>query len=49
LPKRWPTATALPDGRLVELDCGHYDVYVDDWFERTVAAEIDFLATVPLR
>jgi alpha-beta hydrolase superfamily lysophospholipase len=37
-------------GRLVELPCGHFDVYVGDWFEQVIAAELAFLAsTVPLR
>lgn len=36
-------AAAAPDAELVELPCGHFDLYVGDSFERSVAAQVDFL------
>jgi pimeloyl-ACP methyl ester carboxylesterase len=36
-------AQAAPDAELVELSCGHFDLYVGDIFERSVAAQVDFL------
>jgi pimeloyl-ACP methyl ester carboxylesterase len=37
-------ARALPRGELVTLDCGHFDPYLGETFERTVAIETEFLA-----
>jgi uncharacterized protein len=36
-------AKAAPDVELVELNCGHFDLYVGTNFERSVAAQVDFL------
>lgn len=30
-------------GDIVELDAGHFDIYVDGWFEKNVAIQIDWL------
>jgi fermentation-respiration switch protein FrsA (DUF1100 family) len=35
-------ARRAPRGELVEYDCGHFDVYVGEWFERAVADELAF-------
>lgn len=37
------TAAAIAGARLVELDCSHFDPYTGPWFERSVAAQLDFL------
>ncbi|MEO2137561.1 MAG: alpha/beta hydrolase, partial [bacterium] len=37
-------ARALPRGELVTLDCGHFDPYLGETFERTVSIETEFLA-----
>lgn len=43
-------AARLPRGEVVERDTGHFDIYVGEEFERTVADELDFLARhVPTR
>lgn len=36
-------AKQLQQGTLIELDAGHFDIYVDDWFEKTVSIQIDWL------
>jgi pimeloyl-ACP methyl ester carboxylesterase len=36
-------AESAPRGELVEHDCGHFDVYLGEWFERVVADEAAFL------
>jgi pimeloyl-ACP methyl ester carboxylesterase len=36
-------AHAAPDAELVELPCGHFDLYVGEIFERSVAAQVEFL------
>ncbi len=36
-------ADAAPRGEIVRLPVGHFDVYGGEWFERAVAAEIEFL------
>lgn len=36
-------AAAAPDSELVELPCGHFDLYVGEIFERSVAAQVEFL------
>ncbi|WP_183096309.1 alpha/beta hydrolase [Nocardioides stalactiti] len=37
-------AARAPYGEVVLYDAGHFDIYVGDWFERNVAAQLDFLA-----
>ena len=36
-------AAKLLQGTVKELDCGHFDIYVGEWFERTVALELEWL------
>ena len=36
-------AQRAPRGELIEYDCGHFEIYDGDWFERMVADEIAFL------
>ena len=36
-------AARVPDSYVVELDCGHFASYAGPWFERSIAAQIDFL------
>lgn len=36
-------AKQLPQGTLVELDTGHFDIYVGDWFEKVVGIQVDWL------
>jgi pimeloyl-ACP methyl ester carboxylesterase len=36
-------ARRAPKGEVVSFSCGHFDVYVGEWFERAVAAEVEFL------
>lgn len=31
---------------LLSLECGHFDIYVGAWFEKSVAAQVDFLRRV---
>jgi pimeloyl-ACP methyl ester carboxylesterase len=38
------TARRIRDGRLVELDCRHFDAYQGAWFERAVSEQLGFLA-----
>jgi hypothetical protein len=37
-------AETVPDAELVELPCGHFDLYVDDMFERSAGAQVEFLS-----
>lgn len=37
-------AKKLQQGTVVEFDTGHFDIYVGDWFEKTVAVQVDWLA-----
>jgi len=37
-------ANAAPDAELLELPCGHFDLYVGEMFERAVAAQVEFLS-----
>lgn len=42
-------AAQLPRGQVEQLDCGHFDIYLGEWFERVVALELAFLqAQVPV-
>ncbi|MDF1763441.1 MAG: alpha/beta hydrolase [Oleibacter sp.] len=36
-------AAQLPAGEVVQLDCGHFDIYIGDWFEQTVAVQLTWL------
>lgn len=36
-------AGQLVRGQVEKLDCGHFDIYVGEWFERVVALELAFL------
>ena len=36
-------AARAPRGRAVHYDCGHFDIYVGEWFERAVSDQIAFL------
>lgn len=36
-------AKQLPDGEVVELDAGHFDIYVGEWFEKNTAIQLDWL------
>jgi pimeloyl-ACP methyl ester carboxylesterase len=36
-------AESLPLGEAEHYDCGHFDIYLGDWFERAVADQTDFL------
>ena len=36
-------AKQIPQGTLVELDTGHFDIYVGDWFEKVVGIQTDWL------
>ncbi|CCU73002.1 MULTISPECIES: alpha/beta hydrolase [Thalassolituus] len=36
-------AKQLAQGKLVEFDTGHFDIYVGEWFEQTVAVQIAWL------
>lgn len=35
-------ARRAPRGEMISYDCGHFDVYVGEWFERAVADELAF-------
>jgi dienelactone hydrolase len=35
--------TQLREGEVVEFDAAHFDIYLGDWFEKTVAIQIDWL------
>ncbi len=37
------TAARAPRGELRRYDCGHFDVYLDPWFEKVCDDQIDFL------
>ena len=39
-------ARAAPHAELRYYDCGHFDVYVGDWFERSVSDALEFLQRV---
>lgn len=41
-------AEAAPQGELLEYECGHFEVYVGEWFERAVVDEGAFLHRVLL-
>ncbi|ADM09117.1 hypothetical protein PB2503_05212 [Parvularcula bermudensis HTCC2503] len=42
-------AKSLPKGEVVTFETDHFDIYIGEWFERTVAVQLDFLARhVPL-
>ncbi|MEK9711542.1 MAG: alpha/beta fold hydrolase [Thalassolituus sp.] len=42
-------AKKLPQGTVVELDTGHFDIYVGEWFEKVVGIQLDWLKkTFPL-
>ena len=36
-------AKALPNGSLIELDTGHFDIYRGEWFEKVVSIQIGWL------
>jgi dienelactone hydrolase len=36
-------AARAPKGELRRYDCGHFDVYLDPWFDRVAADQVDFL------
>jgi fermentation-respiration switch protein FrsA (DUF1100 family) len=36
-------AARAPKGELKRYDCGHFDVYLDPWFDRVVADQVEFL------
>jgi pimeloyl-ACP methyl ester carboxylesterase len=36
-------AARIPNAKLVELDCPHFEPYVGAWFEKSVAAQVAFL------
>jgi pimeloyl-ACP methyl ester carboxylesterase len=36
-------AARAPRGELRRYDCGHFDVYLDPWFDRVVADQVTFL------
>ncbi len=36
-------ARQLPQGTLVELDTGHFDIYVGEWFEKVVGIQTDWM------
>jgi uncharacterized protein len=36
-------AARAPKGELRRYDCGHFDVYLDPWFDRVVTDQVDFL------
>ncbi|WP_235833394.1 alpha/beta hydrolase [Glaciibacter flavus] len=36
-------AARAPHGEVREYQCGHFDIYFDDWFERAVADDLEFL------
>jgi len=38
-------ARKLRNGKVVELDTGHFDIYVGEWFEKVTAIQIDWLKT----
>ncbi|WP_369982586.1 alpha/beta hydrolase [Thalassolituus sp.] len=38
-------AKKLQKGTLIELDTGHFDIYVGEWFEKVVSIQIDWLNT----
>lgn len=38
-------AAQLPQGTLVQLDTGHFDIYVGEWFEKVVSIQTDWLKT----
>lgn len=35
-------AARMPRGRFLEYDCAHFDPYVDPWFDRVVADQLEF-------
>ena len=37
-------AKKLRQGTVLEFDTGHFDIYVGEWFEKTVQTQIDWLA-----
>jgi dienelactone hydrolase len=37
-------ARKLPQGEVVELDTGHFDIYVGDWFKKNIRIQLDWLA-----
>lgn len=39
-------ALRLPNGRLREYDCGHFDAYRGEWRERFLADQLEFLAPI---
>lgn len=42
-------AAKIPNGELVKLDAGHFDIYAGDWYEKNMSAQLDWLArTVPV-
>lgn len=37
-------ARKLKKGEVIELDAGHFDIYVGDWFEKNITLQLDWLA-----